>query len=42
MGDELELLVAKATMALQPPHNYTPWLVINNKPVGDDYPSVSS
>jgi len=40
MGDELELLVAKATMALQPPHNYTPWLVINNKPVGDDYPSV--
>ena len=42
MGEELELVEAMATMSLQPPHNFTPWLVINGEPAGDNYPSVTT
>jgi len=41
MGLDLILREAKATMALQPPHKYTPWLTINGVPAYDDYEDVA-
>ncbi|KAK4351605.1 hypothetical protein RND71_030918 [Anisodus tanguticus] len=36
-GKELELGYAAETNALQPPHKYVPWVVVDDQPLYDDY-----
>ncbi|TVT97817.1 hypothetical protein EJB05_56917 [Eragrostis curvula] len=36
-GRQLELQYAAETNALKPPHQFVPWVVINGKPLVDDY-----
>lgn len=36
-GNELELEYAAETNALQPPHKYVPWVVVDGQPLYEDY-----
>ncbi|KAH6766283.1 Thioredoxin superfamily protein [Perilla frutescens var. hirtella] len=36
-GTELELRYAAQTNALEPPHTYVPWVVVDGQPLYDDY-----
>ncbi|KAJ6831067.1 uncharacterized protein M6B38_350145 [Iris pallida] len=36
-GQKLELQFAAQTAALQPPHTYVPWVVVDGQPLYDDY-----
>ncbi|AES69589.1 putative gamma interferon inducible lysosomal thiol reductase GILT [Medicago truncatula] len=36
-GNELELKYADETNALQPPHKYVPWVVVDGEPLYEDY-----
>ncbi|KAL3653023.1 hypothetical protein CASFOL_002704 [Castilleja foliolosa] len=36
-GTEIELAYAAETSALQPPHKYVPWVVVDGQPLYDDY-----
>ncbi|XWS59993.1 hypothetical protein CRYUN_Cryun08bG0169900 [Craigia yunnanensis] len=36
-GDKLELQYANETAHLYPPHEYVPWVVVNNQPIRDDF-----
>ncbi|BBH04605.1 Thioredoxin superfamily protein [Prunus dulcis] len=37
LGKELELQYAAETSALQPPHQYVPWVVVDGLPIYEDY-----
>ncbi|KAL5701835.1 hypothetical protein ACHQM5_027129 [Ranunculus cassubicifolius] len=37
MGKQLELRYANETASLKPPHQYVPWVVVNNKPLKEEY-----
>uniref|UniRef100_A0A7S1EJB3 Thioredoxin-like fold domain-containing protein n=3 Tax=Hemiselmis andersenii TaxID=464988 RepID=A0A7S1EJB3_HEMAN len=39
-GELLHLAAAKKTLSLQPPHKWTPWLVMDGKPLGDKAGSI--
>lgn len=41
-GKELELKYAAETNALQPPHQYVPWVVVDGKPLYEDYQNFLS
>ncbi|XP_060175006.1 gamma-interferon-responsive lysosomal thiol protein-like [Lycium barbarum] len=41
-GKELELRYAAETSALQPPHKYVPWVVVDGQPLYDDYTNFIS
>ncbi|KVI03737.1 Gamma interferon inducible lysosomal thiol reductase GILT [Cynara cardunculus var. scolymus] len=41
-GHELELQYADEINALQPPHTYVPWVVVDGQPLYDDYPDFIS
>ncbi|KAK9920353.1 hypothetical protein M0R45_028908 [Rubus argutus] len=36
-GNQIETNYAKETAQLNPPHRFVPWLVVNNKPLAEDY-----
>ncbi|XP_051128362.1 gamma-interferon-responsive lysosomal thiol protein-like [Andrographis paniculata] len=42
LGKKLELRYAAATNALEPPHTYVPWAVVDGKPIYDDYRNFAS
>lgn len=42
LGAKLELAALKRTAALQPPHKYVPWIVVNDVPLRRDYTSLGS
>ncbi|XP_050224270.1 gamma-interferon-responsive lysosomal thiol protein [Mercurialis annua] len=42
LGKELELQYAAETNALQPPHQYVPWVVVDGKPLYEDYENFVS
>ncbi|KAI3829975.1 hypothetical protein L1987_04107 [Smallanthus sonchifolius] len=37
VGHELEVQYADETMALEPPHDYVPWVVVDGQPLYDNY-----
>lgn len=39
-GKELELSYAAATNALEPPHKYVPWVVVDGQPLYEDYDNL--
>ncbi|XP_054818943.1 gamma-interferon-responsive lysosomal thiol protein [Prosopis cineraria] len=41
-GKELELKYAAETNALQPPHKYVPWVVVDGEPLYEDYENFIS
>ncbi|KAM3373937.1 gamma-interferon-responsive lysosomal thiol protein [Capsicum galapagoense] len=41
-GKELELFYAAETEALQPPHTYVPWVVVDGQPLYEDYENFIS
>ncbi|KAJ9543604.1 hypothetical protein OSB04_023311 [Centaurea solstitialis] len=41
-GHKLELQYADEIQALQPPHTYVPWVVVDGQPLYDDYPDFIS
>lgn len=41
-GKELELQYAAETDALQPPHKYVPWVVVDGQPIYEDYENFLS
>ncbi|KAM0948088.1 putative gamma interferon inducible lysosomal thiol reductase GILT, Thioredoxin-like superfamily [Dioscorea sansibarensis] len=41
-GNKLELQYAAKTGALQPPHTYVPWVVVDGQPLYDDYENFES
>ncbi|CAH8391650.1 unnamed protein product [Eruca vesicaria subsp. sativa] len=41
-GDKLELQYAAETSALQPPHQYVPWVVVDGQPLYEDYENFIS
>ncbi|KDP45780.1 hypothetical protein JCGZ_17387 [Jatropha curcas] len=41
-GKELELQYAAETNALQPPHQYVPWVVVDGQPLYEDYDNFIS
>ncbi|CAN6890594.1 unnamed protein product [Brassica oleracea] len=41
-GQELELQYAAETSALQPPHEYVPWVVVDGQPLYEDYENFIS
>ncbi|KAM5583133.1 gamma-interferon-responsive lysosomal thiol protein [Rosa sericea] len=41
-GKELELKYAAETNALQPPHQYVPWVVVDGQPLYEDYENFLS
>ncbi|ESQ36200.1 hypothetical protein EUTSA_v10008497mg [Eutrema salsugineum] len=41
-GNELVLQYAAETSALQPPHKYVPWVVVDGQPLYEDYENVIS
>ncbi|XP_010557194.1 PREDICTED: gamma-interferon-inducible lysosomal thiol reductase-like [Tarenaya hassleriana] len=41
-GKELELQYAAETNALQPPHKYAPWVVVDGQPLYEDYENFIS
>ncbi|XP_052179643.1 gamma-interferon-responsive lysosomal thiol protein [Diospyros lotus] len=42
LGKELELQYAAETNALQPPHEYVPWVVVDGQPLYEDYENFMS
>ncbi|KAK9807369.1 hypothetical protein WJX73_007815 [Symbiochloris irregularis] len=42
LGDQLEAEAAAETNALQPAHQYVPWVVVNGIPLGSSYQSLQS
>lgn len=42
LGKELELGYAAETSALNPPHRYVPWVVVDGQPLYDDYRDYAS
>eukprot|EP00257_Ricinus_communis_P020148 XP_015579312.1 gamma-interferon-inducible lysosomal thiol reductase-like [Ricinus communis] len=42
LGKELELQYAAETNALQPPHEYVPWVVVDGQPLYEDYENFIS
>ncbi|KAK4772019.1 hypothetical protein SAY86_013794 [Trapa natans] len=42
LGVELELGYAAETNALEPPHQYVPWVVVNGNPLYEDYENFES
>ncbi|XP_076925183.1 gamma-interferon-responsive lysosomal thiol protein-like [Bidens hawaiensis] len=42
LGHELEVQYADETKALQPPHAYVPWVVVDGQPLYDDYANFIS
>ncbi|CAH2038702.1 unnamed protein product, partial [Thlaspi arvense] len=41
-GNELELQYAAETSALEPPHKYVPWVVVDGQPLYEDYENFIS
>lgn len=41
-GKKLELAYAAETAALEPPHRYVPWVVVNGQPLYEDYTNFIS
>ncbi|KAG8078358.1 hypothetical protein GUJ93_ZPchr0007g6067 [Zizania palustris] len=41
-GRQLQLQYAAETNALQPPHQFVPWVTVNGRPIGDDYMNLEA